>query len=75
MQGYVQSECTDLWNAYFEENGVDFIVTPSLWGDAITYQELFSKDARLNVRQTDGSYKMEVVKGRAKSFWSALRSA
>ena len=34
MTAIVQAACTDLWNAYFDEHDIDFILTPSLWSDS-----------------------------------------
>lgn len=76
MQGFVQAECTDLWNAYFDTHGIDFVLTPSVWGDATTYPELCRGDVMLNVKQADGSYKMETVKNGAgkKSFFGFTKN-
>ena len=36
--GLYQAECTDMWNRYFDDHGVDFILTPSMWGDSMDWQ-------------------------------------
>jgi Asp-tRNA(Asn)/Glu-tRNA(Gln) amidotransferase A subunit family amidase len=76
MHGLVQAECTDLWNAYFDEHDVDFILTPSTWGDASTYPELCSGGATLNVKQSDGSYAMQFLENGAskRSFWGFTKN-
>ena len=59
MTAIVQAECTDLWNAYFDQHGVDFIMTPSLWGDAATYNDVVSGSGSLSVKQADNAYKVQ----------------
>ena len=50
-----RAECTDLWNAYFDEHGIDFILTPSLWSDVTYYTEGVRGKRPLNVKQEDGA--------------------
>lgn len=63
MTAIVQAECTDLWNAYFDQHGVDFIMTPSLWGDAATYNDVVSGSGSLSVKQADNAYKVQTSEG------------
>jgi hypothetical protein len=71
MTALVQAECTELWNAYFIEHGVDFILTPSLWGDPASYTELASGVSTVSVRQPGGTYKAEALERgyQKRSFW------
>ncbi len=64
-----RAECTDLWNAYFDEHGIDFILTPSLWSDVTLYTEGVRGTKPLNVKQADGSYVMEEVPKGVGAFW------
>ena len=50
-----RAECTDLWNAYFDEHDIDFILTPSLWSDVTYYTEGVRGERPLNVKQEDGA--------------------
>ena len=59
-------ECTDLWNQYFDTHAVDFILTPSMWGDGMEWQGMVHNKCHLNVKQPDGSYAMEETDG----FWA-----
>ena len=48
-----RAECTDLWNAYFDEHDIDFILTPSLWSDVTYYTEGVRGVRPLNVKQSE----------------------
>lgn len=64
-----RAECTDLWNAYFDEYNIDFILTPSLWSDVSKYTEGVRGARPLNVKQADGGYAMEEVPKGVGAFW------
>ena len=72
MYGKYSTECTVLWNQYFEDHAVDFICTNSTWADVETYAEMARGDGDVNVKQLDESYAVErLAKGRGRSsFWS-----
>ena len=69
MTDVCRAECTDLWNSYFDEHGIDFILTPSLWGDPTYYTEGVRSVRPLNVKQADGTYQMEDVPKGVGAFW------
>ena len=69
MTDVCRAECTDLWNSYFDEHGVDFILTPSLWSDPTYYTEGVRSVRPLNVKQADGTYQMEDVPKGVGAFW------
>eukprot|EP01052_Picozoa_sp_SAG31_P002750 SAG31_NODE_99_length_25388_cov_12.710507_6_plen_111_part_00 len=55
MYGKYQSDCTELWNSYFDKHNIDFVLTPSTWADAETNTTMVRGDGNVNVKQLDGS--------------------
>jgi len=57
--GQVQAEKLRVWNGYFDEHGVDVIMTPGQRCDAITYAEMANSSIPLRVRRPDGTVAVE----------------
>jgi len=71
--GHVQAEKLRVWNSYFDQHGVDVIMTPGQLCDAISYTGMADSSLPLRARQPDGSYREEgasVLQCNLVAYWA-----
>ena len=57
----------EIWNEYFDTNGVDVIITPTQTSTSQDISDLLEGNCSVNVKKPDGSYQIEKV-GNAATF-------